>query len=308
MKRLAIGILAVAVVAFGVFWWLTIPKKIDAVTKDWLSKPGDPILGQAVFWAGGCSSCHAVKGAKGDDKLKLGGNHALVTPVGIFNVPNISPDSENGIGDWSVNDFANAMLHGVSPDGKHYYPAFPYASYSTIEYMDIKHLWTYLQTLEPVKTKNKPHELSFPFNLSRGIGLWKLAFKDSQTVGFRFAGQKDNDLIRGDYLVETLGHCGECHTSRTSWGYGGVDTSRWLAGGPAPEGEGKIPNITPHETGIGSWSEADIVYYLESGFTPDFDSVGGSMASVQENMAKLPKSDLKAIAKYLKAIPPVASN
>jgi len=274
--------------------------------KDWISRSGEPVLGEKMFWAGGCASCHAVKGAKGEDKLKLGGNHALVTPVGVFNVPNISPDKQNGIGSWSVEDFANAMLHGTSPKGKHYYPAFPYTSYSMMNYADVKHLWTYIQTLEPVKTQNKPHELSFPFNISRGLGLWKLAFKEYQPV--LSVGNKDNFLQRGQYLVETLGHCGECHTSRTFDGLGGVDTTRWLAGGPAPEGDGKIPNITPHETGLGSWSETDIVYYLESGFTPDFDSVGGTMTSVQENMAKLPKSDLEAIAKYLKSIPAVASN
>ncbi len=306
MKRLAIGLLAVAILGFSVFWWLTIPKAIDSTVKDWISKSGDPILGETIFWAGGCASCHAVKGAKGKDKLKLGGNHSLVTPVGTFNVPNISPDRENGIGAWSVEDFANAMLHGTSPDGKHYYPAFPYTSYSSMNYDDVKHLWTYIQTLEPVKTQNKPHDLTFPFNISRGLGLWKLAFKEYQPV--LNVGNTDNFLQRGQYLVETLGHCGECHTPRASLGYGGGNTSRWLSGGPAPEGNGKIPNITPHETGIGSWSEADIVYYLESGFTPDFDSVGGSMTSVQENMAKLPKSDLEAVAKYLKTIPAVALN
>ena len=108
------------------------------------------------------------------------------------------------------------------------------------------------------------------------------------------------------YIAEALGHCGECHTPRNL--VGGMQKSNWLAGGPSPEGIGKIPNITPHGDGIGSWSEADIVYYLQSGFTPDFDSVGGSMVSVQENMSKLPESDLQAIAAYLKAVRPVTSN
>jgi len=125
----------------------------------------------------------------------------------------------------------HAAIHGTSPEGRHYYPAFPYTSYSAMSYQDVKHLWTYLQTLEPIATENKPHDLAFPFNISRGIGLWN-----------------------------------------------------------------KIPNITPHETGIGSWSQEDIVYYLESGFTPDYDSVGGTMVDVQQNMAKLPKSDLSAKA------------
>src|SRR5690606_14688537 len=108
-------------------------------------------------------------------------------------------------------------------------------------------------------------------------------------------------VARGQYLVEGPGHCGECHTPRNA--FGGLDKGHWLAGGPAAEGEGTVPNITSGEGGIGDWSEADIAYLLETGFTPDFDSVGGSMASVIRNMAELPSSDREAIAAYLKAIP-----
>jgi mono/diheme cytochrome c family protein len=297
-----------SIVLFGtaVFWWLTKPETIHDGVREWIAKPGDIAKGEMVFWAGGCASCHSAKDATGADKLKLGGDHALVTPVGTFNVPNISPDKENGIGSWSIEDFANAMLHGTSPEGNHYYPAFPYTSYAAMSYQDVKHLWTYLQTLEPVTTDNKPHDLSFPFNISRGIGLWKLMYQDFQPV--LPVGNKDTALLRGRELVETLGHCGECHTPRSAFGYGGMDVAKWLSGGPAPEGPGKIPNITPHENGIGSWSQEDIVYYLESGFTPDYDSVGGTMVDVQQNMSKLPKSDLEAIAAYLKSVPAVPSN
>lgn len=306
MKRFVKLVFAFALLSFALFWGLTIPQTIDNTVKTWVAKPGNVALGEQIFWAGGCASCHAKKDAKDEDKLRLGGDHALVTPVGIFNVPNISPDPQYGIGKWSVEDFANAMLHGTSPDRKHYYPAFPYTSYASMSYQDVKHLWTYLQTLEPIQTQNKPHELPFPFNISRGIGLWKLVYVDTQPV-VRI-GEKDNFLQRGQYLVETLGHCGECHTPRQVFGYGGMDRTKWLAGAPAPEGVGKIPNITPHDSGIGGWSKEDIVYYLESGFTPDYDSVGGTMVDVQQNMSKLPKSDLEAIAAYLKTIPPVASN
>ena len=108
---------------------------------------------------------------------------------------------------------------------------------------------------------------------------------------------------RGQYLVEGPGHCGECHTPRNA--LGGFLAGQWLAGGPNPEGEGSIPNITPGSRSMGSWSEGDIVTYLESGFTPDYDSVGGSMVEVQKNMAELPAADREAIAAYLKAIPAV---
>lgn len=306
MRRLFKFFLPIVFLGTAIFWWLTIPETINEATRSWIVKPGDVTKGEVLFSAGGCASCHSAKNATGADKLMLGGDHALITPAGIFNVPNISPDKKNGIGEWSIENFANAMLHGTSPEGRHYYPAFPYTSYSNMSYQDIKHLWTYLQTLEPVSTENKPHDLSFPFNVSRGIGLWKLLYKDFQPV--LEIGSKDVVLQRGRELVETLGHCGECHTPRSMFGFGGMNSSKWLSGGPAPEGTGKIPNITPHQTGIGSWSQEDIVYYLESGFTPDYDSVGGTMVDVQQNMAKLPKSDLEAIAAYLKAIPAIASN
>ena len=108
-------------------------------------------------------------------------------------------------------------------------------------------------------------------------------------------------LARGQYLVEGPGHCGECHTPRNA--LGGFEPDQWLAGAPNPEGQGRIPNITPGSKSIGGWSESDIVNYLETGFTPDFDSVGGSMVEVQKNIARLPASDREAIAAYLKAVP-----
>ena len=115
----------------------------------------------------------------------------------------------------------------------------------------------------------------------------------------------EGDIERGRYLAEGPGHCGECHTPRTLFGFGGMDEGHWLGGGPAPEGDGKIPNITSGEGGIGGWSAAEIASYLEAGFTPDFDSVGGAMVSVQDNMTHLSKEDRAAIAAYLKAVPAV---
>lgn len=111
----------------------------------------------------------------------------------------------------------------------------------------------------------------------------------------------DEEVRRGQYLVEGPGHCGECHTPRDFMG--GSDMSRWLAGAPAMEGTGRIPNITPSSDGIASWSEFEVAAYLESGFTPDFDSAGGRMAAVIRNLARLPEEDRQAIAAYLKAIP-----
>ncbi|MDJ0612488.1 MAG: cytochrome c [Rhizobiaceae bacterium] len=306
MKRLMKWFLAAVVLGLGVFWWLSeprLPLESGVGLSELTDAEPDLTKGERIFWAGGCASCHAKKGASGDDKLLLGGGHRLDTPFGTFVTPNISPDKKNGIGEWSLEEFAVAMLHGVSPDGAHYYPSFPYNSYRKMQLEDVSALYSYLMTLQPVARENEPHELGIFFSWRRSLGIWKRLFSNHKWAVE--VDDSNSSLVRGRYLVEVLGHCGECHTPRNV--LGGLETGSWLAGGPAPEGLGKIPNITPDENGIGSWSDADIAYYLESGFTPDFDSVGGSMTSVQQNFAKLPKEDREAVAAYLKSIPPISS-
>ena len=164
---------------------------------------------------------------------------------------------------------------------------------------DIADLYAYLKTLPPVSQENVSHQLALPFRWRRPLGVWKKLFVRPDWIVD--VDQGNEKLVRGRYLVEGMGHCGECHTPRNL--LGGLNFSQWLVGGPAPEGEGRIPNITSHPKAMGGWSAEDIAYYLESGFTPDFDSVGGSMASVQSNMSRLPKEDLEAIALYLKSVP-----
>ncbi len=297
IRRLAAAVAALAAVAAALFWFLTVPRPLAAAALP--DHTGDPANGARMFWAGGCASCHAAPGAKGDDKLKLGGGLALNTPFGIFRVPNISPDPQSGIGNWSALDLVNAMQRGLAPDGRHYYPAFPYASYARMNAIDIIDLKAYLDTLPAVRNSVDGHELGFPFNVRRGLGLWKLVYlSDAPITEFTSA---DGLAERGRYLVEGPGHCGECHTPRDV--AGGVKHAVWLSGAPNPEGKGIIPNITPHGEGLDAWSAKDIAYYLESGFTPEFDSVGGSMVAVQENMARLTADDRAAIAAYLKAVP-----
>ncbi len=297
IRKLAYLVVLAAIAGGLAFWFLSAPKPLGATALAALPE-GDAARGELVFWAGGCASCHAADNAEGGDKLKLGGGHVLASDFGDFVVPNISPDPQHGIGQWSKDDFANAMMRGVSPDGENLYPSFPYTSYARMSDGDLSDLWAFMQTLPAVDNDPGPHRLGFPFNIRRGVGLWKLLYADETWVVK--VDETDEKLVRGRYLVEALGHCGECHTPRDF--AGGVKRDLWLAGAPNPDGQGRIPNITPGGA-IADWSEADIAYYLESGFTPDFDSVGGSMVDVQENMAKLPASDREAIAAYLKAIP-----
>ena len=261
---------------------------------------GDAARGERLFWAGGCVSCHA---SEATDRPVLSGGAPLVTPFGTFHGPNISPDPEHGIGHWTLADFANALQRGVDPEGRNLYPAFPYTSYARMTPGDVADLHAFLKTLPPSTADAPPNDLPFPFNQRIALGLWKALFLHPEPVA-TLAADAPEPVRRGRYLVEGPGHCGECHTPRTLGGAGGLDLSRWLAGGPAPEGDGRIPNITPGGP-TADWSEDDLVTYFETGFTPEFDSVGGSMVEVQHNLARLPKDDLAAIAAYLKVVPPI---
>jgi mono/diheme cytochrome c family protein len=190
------------------------------------------------------------------------------------------------------------MQRGVSPDGGHYYPSFPYTSYVRMRVEDVIDLKAFLDTLPPVDGVVAAHRLAFPWSLRRGIGAWKRRYLSAEPI----VHAASSALVeRGRLLVEGAGHCGECHTPRDR--FGGLLRERWLAGAPAPEGKGRVPNITPGGANISQWSAADIAYYLESGFTPEFDTVGGSMVAVHENMARLSKEDRDAIAAYLLALP-----
>lgn len=277
----------------GIIGWIaTTPVRVD--TDRFANLSPNAERGAQVYAAGGCSLCHAAPKAKGDAKDILVGGLHFKTDFGTFIAPNISP-SPAGIGGWSVIDLANAMQAGVSPDGAHYYPAFPYTSYNRMVAGDISDLHAYMQTLPKSDVASQPHQVGFPFNIRRAMGGWKLLFKSDAPVAD--IDTTDPVLARGQYLVEGPGHCAECHTPRNL--VGGMKMSKWLAGGPNPDGPGRIPNITPHEL---KWSAEEIAEYLKSGFTPNFDTVGGSMVSVQENMTKLSGDDRMAIALYLKAI------
>lgn len=292
------GIVVLGALGAGAFLFLTAPERLPAET--WATA-GEPDLanGERLFHAGGCASCHAAPGAPDDQKLVLAGGLALKSPFGTFHAPNISPDETAGIGAWTLAEFGDAMKRGTGRNGEHLYPSFPYASYARMTVTDVRDLYGYLKTLPKSGNVAPEHELPFPFNIRLALGGWKFLYLDeAPRVDLANA---DETVKHGQYLVEGPGHCGECHTPRDM--LGGLKTDQWLAGGPNPEGEGRIPDITPVEGRFGSWSAGDIVNYLETGFTPEFDSVGGAMVSVQKNMAQLPKEDREAIAAYLKAIP-----
>jgi mono/diheme cytochrome c family protein len=301
IRKILVVLVLLAIVAGGAFWLLTAPRTLGE--GDLPQHTPDLVNGEAMFYAGGCESCHAAAGATGEEIFKLGGGVKLATPFGTFVAPNISPDPEHGIGGWTTLDFVNAMKFGIDDEGRHLFPAFPYTSYQRMRIEDIIDLKAFLDTLPKVAATAPEHELPFPFNFRRGLGLWQLLYVDGKT--FAPNPEAGEAVNRGAYLVTGPGHCGECHTPRNL--IGGPMTGRALGGGPAPEGTGRIPNITPDESGIGSWSVGDIVNAFQTGFTPEFDSLGGTMAPVQRNLAHLTEADLTAMAEYLKTVPPVKS-
>lgn len=297
MSRLRYIVIGAFLVGGAAFWALTRPQQIDADMFAGLDP--DVARGQQVFTAAGCASCHMAPGAEGEAKLVLSGGQRFETPFGTFIAPNISPDPDNGIGGWPVTALADAVMEGVSPEGQHYYPAFPWDSYRGMAPQDLVDLHAYIGTLPVSATPSQPHDLSLPLKFRRGIGLWKLAFGRSGWVVEDAALTPEEQ--RGRYLAEVLGHCSECHTPRNTL-TGVPDLSRWLGGGPDASGKGRVPNITP---GGLDWSEGEIVEYLTTGFTPDFDSAGGHMALVVANYSELPESDRAAVAAYLKKVAPV---
>lgn len=299
-RKLVVTALVIGVAGAVAAWFVTAPTRLAPAELAGVAE-GDAGRGERVFWAGGCASCHSAPGADGQARLELVGGREFVTPFGTFVAPNISTHPDDGIGGWSFEDFANAVMRGVSPGGSHYYPAFPYASYARMQIGDVADLFAYMSTLPPVAGEATGHRLGFPYNVRRGVGVWKRLFLDEGSVV-----ALDNPpeaVARGQYLVEGPGHCGECHTPRNLMG--GLDRSRWLAGAPNPAGRGTIPNITPGSSSFASWSEADIANFLETGFTPEFDSAGGEMAEVVKSLAQLPAEDRAAIAAYLKAVPAI---
>ena len=295
MLRFLRYLVGLGLVAAAALWFVTLPKPLSE--SDVAGLTGDAAKGEAVFWAAGCASCHMADGAKDAEQLVLKGGQRFGSDFGTFIAPNISQDPEHGIGDWSLLDLANALKRGVGRKGEHLYPALPYAAYAKMELQDVADLYAFLKTLPADPTPSAAHELGFPFSLRQGIGVWKLLFLSEDWV---IQGDLSPSATRGRYIAEALAHCGECHTPRNL--IGGLKTGAWLSGAPIPGGKGKTPNITPAKL---DWSPVDIVAYLTTGFTPDFDVVGGHMAHVVENLARLPDSDRQAVADYLALVPAV---
>ncbi len=265
----------------------------------WAADDAAVSRGEYIFNAADCAGCHTD--AKHDGK-PLAGGRALKTPFGTFYSPNITWDTRYGIGGWSEADLRRALREGIGPDGTHFFPVFPFGSFTGLADHDIADLYAYLKAQPAVAQENKPNEVSPPFGWRFLLVFWRGLFFTKGPME-PMAGQSE-EWNRGRYLAQAVAHCGECHTPRNI--VGALRESRAFSGNPeGPDGQ-KAPNITSDpETGIGKWSIEDIVTLLDSGQTPEFDFVGSGMGEVVKGTAKLTDEDRRAIAVYIKSLPPI---
>lgn len=296
MKRFLGAVLAIGILAAAGLYFATSAQHIDGASLP--DHVADVANGELLFHIGGCISCHHPAKDSGADMALPSGGAPLTTPIGTLYPPNITPDMATGIGGWSDAAFVDAVQHGVSPDGRHFIPAFPYISYGRMKVEDVLDIKAYLMTLPAVNSPAKPADVTFAWAVRRGLGLWKrlavlppIENDPAQSVSWN----------RGAYLVNGAGHCAECHTPRNLFMV--MDQSRAFAGGPHPEGRGKVPSL--HDLiGRGDFKDVDdLATGLkegEEGFYDDLSS--GGMGEVQQNIAKLPDADIHAIAEYLSTL------
>lgn len=254
--------------------------------------------GEYVLRVAGCAGCHT---ADESGAPPLAGGRKLETPFGVFYGPNITAHPQRGIGGWRLEDLTRALRHGESVQGRHLYPIFPYTSYAGMRDEDIRALKAYLESVPPSDATNQPHQLPWYLRYRAPMYFWKLLFHSSEA--FEPRPDQSAEWNRGAYLVNVLGHCGECHTRRNL--FGALERKKHLAGNPGgPDGEA-VPNITSHrDDGIGDWSSGEIREYLRSGLLPDGDVAGGLMAEViDESTSHLSDEDLDAMVTYLRTVP-----
>jgi len=296
-RRLLFAGAGVAILALAGFWFLTVPATVSASTLG----PHTPDLanGKAMFLAGDCSACHATPLQR--DATRLGGGLGLVSKFGTFYAPNISPDAKDGIGGWTEAQFVTAVTKGVSPEGEHLYPVFPYTSFQRMKSDDVRDLFAYIKTLPPVAGKVRESDVPFPMNIRRGVGVWKQLYLDGET--YQSDSSKSAQWNRGAYLVNGPAHCAECHSPRNP--LGAIVPGKRFSGHLIGFAGGGFPNITKL-----NWSQDDWANMLETGLTPKNDPVGrvdGPMAEVVRSTSQLGPEDRAAMAAYLVSLSPVVS-
>ena len=254
--------------------------------------------GRYLTQAADCQACHTVKGGEA-----FAGGRPFKTPFGTLYSPNITPDAKTGIGQWTDADFLKAVHQGVGPGGKRLYPAFPYAAYTYITDEDVLAMKAYLFSLTPVSSVAPANQLDFPFNQRWLMAFWSILFNPDKR--FQPNPVQSVEWNRGAYLTEGLAHCGECHTPRSL--PQALDNANKFSGAFA--GAWRAYNITADQTtGVGAWSDAELVQYLSTGHAAGRGTASGPMAeAVELSLAQMTPSDIRAMVVYLRSVPAIAS-
>lgn len=295
--RILLAIVALGVVAGGVLLW-ALPRALPAGPgKAGVTSATAQVLdrGEYLARAGDCVACHTTPNGKA-----FAGGRPMATPFGALYVPNITPDDQTGIGQWTPDDFYRMMHTGVSKNGTLLYPAMPFASYSKVTRSDSDAIFSYLMSVTPVVQKNRPHELQFPYNNRDLLLGWRaLYFKEGE---FQPDAKETAEWNRGAYLVQGLGHCAMCHTAINA--LGGSSESKAFEGGMIPNQNWYAPSLTSNrEAGLGNWDIQDIVDLLQVGASHRGTTYGPMAEVVVNSLQYLSDEDVKAMAVYLKALP-----
>jgi mono/diheme cytochrome c family protein len=280
---------AVVVVGVGVAVFML--KPVNGPARD-LTLTGDPERGAYLIEVGGCVSCHTDAANGG---TALAGGAALQTAFGTFFAPNITPHPEAGIGRWSLEQFASAMSDGEGPQG-HLYPVFPFDHYTRLTDQDIVDLYAGLMAVLADPKVSPPHQIRFPFNMRIAVAGWKNLFFRPER--FEPDPDKSAQWNRGAYLATGPAHCVACHSPRNL--FGAVESGRELTGNPGGGPGGRAPAITAEALQADGYDPALLIEALRTGFTPDFDVLGGAMAEVvRDSTSQWTEEDLAALAAYL---------
>ena len=251
--------------------------------------------GKYLARAGNCMACHTSRGGK-----EYAGGRAIDTPYGAIYAPNVTPDEATGIGSWTADDFWRALHNGKSKDGSFLYPAFPYPNYTKMVRADSDALYAYFRTITPVKQQNQQHELAFPYNQRVLLAFWRaLYFTPGE---FQPQPNQTAEWNRGAYLVQGLGHCAACHSTRTT--LGGSLAQEGFGGGMMPGAGWYAPALTSDPvTGLGDWQVADIASLLKTGVSQRGAAAGPMAEVVSASLQHVSDTDVTAMAVYLKTLP-----
>jgi mono/diheme cytochrome c family protein len=296
LKKTIRALALLAVLGLAVFWVVTTPAPLTPrVLPDRVANLAN---GELIYNASGCHSCHLpAKDSAFDQALPVGGR-AFKTPIGTLYPPNLTPDP-TGLGSWKETEFIAAVQHGLGRSGENLIPAFPYTSYAKMSEDEVRDLWAYLKTLPATSNAVQENDVIGLPIVRRGLTFWKLiGYSDAK---FTPDAAQTPSWNRGAYLVNGPGHCNECHTPRTL--FMTSNTSKFLAGGPHPDGDGSVPSLRDLLGRKRYKDAADLASALEFGETMGYDKMSsGGMGAVQSNMAKLPAADRLAIAEYIMSL------